>query len=68
MDARAQNLCVMEIASEFGSAGHRSLYLSHAKRPLYHLSYTPGKSLGASHAHTLFGSPRVHEDEKRIHK
>jgi len=32
------------------------------------LSYTPGKSLGASHAHTLFGSPRVHEDEKRIHK
>ena len=40
------------IASEFGSAGHRSLYLSHAKRPLYHLSYTPGKTLGALANHT----------------
>ena len=25
----------------FGDAGHRSPYLSHAKRALYHLSYTP---------------------------
>ena len=32
-----------------GSAGHRSLYLSHAKRPLYHLSYTPS-SRGAVRA------------------
>ncbi len=24
-----------------GDAGYRSLYLSHAKRALYHLSYTP---------------------------
>ena len=26
-----------------GGAGHRSPYLSHAKRALYHLSYTPRK-------------------------
>ena len=26
---------------KFGGAGHRSPYLSHAKRALYHLSYTP---------------------------
>ena len=26
-----------------GDAGHRSLYLSHAKRALYHLSYIPNK-------------------------
>ena len=25
----------------FGDAGYRSRYLSHAKRALYHLSYTP---------------------------
>ena len=25
-----------------GDAGYRSLYLSHAERALYHLSYTPG--------------------------
>ena len=25
----------------FGGAGHRSPYFSHAKRALYHLSYTP---------------------------
>ena len=25
----------------FGDAGHRSPYLSHAKRALYHLSHTP---------------------------
>ena len=27
-----------------GGAGHRSPYLSHAKRALYHLSYTPMKT------------------------
>jgi len=27
-----------------GEAGYRSLYLSHAKRALYHLSYIPGYS------------------------
>ena len=27
-----------------GGAGHRSPYLSHAKRALYHLSYTPNGS------------------------
>ena len=26
---------------DFGDAGYRSRYLSHAKRALYHLSYTP---------------------------
>ena len=26
---------------ENGDAGYRSLYLSHAERALYHLSYTP---------------------------
>ena len=26
---------------KIGGAGHRSQYLSHAKRALYHLSYTP---------------------------
>ena len=26
----------------YGGEGHRSLYLAHAKRALYHLSYTPG--------------------------
>ena len=25
-----------------GEEGHRSLYLAHAKRALYHLSYIPG--------------------------
>ena len=28
-------------AKKFGDAGYRSRYLSHAKRALYHLSYTP---------------------------
>jgi hypothetical protein len=28
-----------------GDAGYRSLYLSHAKRALYHLSYTPLQEL-----------------------
>ena len=32
----AQNLSLM-----IGGAGHRSPYLSHAKRALYHLNYTP---------------------------
>ncbi|CAN0393323.1 unnamed protein product, partial [Ascophyllum nodosum] len=27
--------------SKYGDGGHRSHYLSHAKRPLYHLSYIP---------------------------
>ena len=27
-----------------GGEGHRSPYLSHAKRALYHLSYTPDQS------------------------
>ena len=27
---------------QFGAAGYRSPYLSHAKRALYHLSYSPG--------------------------
>ena len=30
--------CFLE---KFGDAGYRSRYLSHAKRALYHLSYTP---------------------------
>ena len=29
------------IAKNFGGAGYRSRYLSHAKRALYHLSYAP---------------------------
>ena len=29
----------------YGGAGHRSPYLSHAKRALYHLSYTPSDDL-----------------------
>ena len=28
-----------------GAAGYRSPYLSHAKRALYHLSYSPGDSI-----------------------
>ena len=28
----------------YGGAGHRSPYLSHAKRALYHLSYTPSEN------------------------
>ena len=35
----------MVIAKRFGNAGHRSQYLSHAKRALYHLSYIPWDSL-----------------------
>ena len=36
-------MCKIEISltKKFGGAGHRSPYLSHAKRALYHLSYTP---------------------------
>ena len=30
-----------ELIKRFGDAGYRSRYLSHAKRALYHLSYTP---------------------------
>ena len=30
-----------EFVKKFGDAGYRSRYLSHAKRALYHLSYTP---------------------------
>jgi hypothetical protein len=29
------------LAEKSGDAGYRSLYLSHAERALYHLSYTP---------------------------
>ena len=29
------------VFENFGDAGYRSRYLSHAKRALYHLSYTP---------------------------
>ena len=29
------------IKKKFGDAGYRSRYLPHAKRALYHLSYTP---------------------------
>ena len=28
-----------------GGEGHRSPYLSHAKRALYHLSYTPSRKI-----------------------
>ena len=31
----------MATVHKAGDAGHRSLYLSHAERALYHLSYTP---------------------------
>ena len=34
------NLYLLE-EQNFGGAGYRSPYLSHAKRALYHLSYTP---------------------------
>ena len=30
-----------QVCKKFGDAGYRSRYLSHAKRALYHLSYTP---------------------------
>ena len=33
----------------FGAAGYRSPYLSHAKRALYHLSYSP--AVKAKHGH-----------------
>ena len=29
------------VLAKSGDAGYRSLYLSHAERALYHLSYTP---------------------------
>ena len=32
---------VGEFRKKRGDDGHRSHYLSHAKRPLYHLSYIP---------------------------
>ena len=35
------SLAVIRRSAAVGSAGHRSQCLSHAKRPLYHLSYTP---------------------------
>ena len=30
-----------DFEKDYGDAGYRSRYLSHAKRALYHLSYTP---------------------------
>ena len=46
-----------------GEAGYRSLYLSHAKRALYHLSYIPGyRTRAYTHntysLHTTHASPR----------
>ena len=38
MPTAAKNVCMPK---GLGDAGYRSLYLSHAKRALYHLSYTP---------------------------
>ena len=35
-----------------GDAGYRSRYLSHAKRALYHLSYTPLSMGHAPHSHS----------------
>ena len=33
--------CAFAGSKRVGDAGYRSLYLSHAERALYHLSYTP---------------------------
>ena len=45
-----------KIVSEFvfGEAGRRSLYLSHAKRALYHLSYIPVDFTVDFRLHTRF--------------
>ena len=40
-----------------GDAGYRSRYLSHAKRALYHLSYTPAVSEGHSMLYKIYLSP-----------
>ena len=34
------------LKKKFGDAGYRSRYLPHAKRALYHLSYTPDVEVG----------------------
>ena len=39
---------------KFGDAGHRSPYLSHAKRALYHLSYIPVEKTGRYYLMKLF--------------
>ena len=39
--SRPQREVLTPILSRPGDAGYRSRYLSHAKRALYHLSYTP---------------------------
>ena len=54
--------------TKVGDAGYRSLYLSHAERALYHLSYTPTspktQTAGFEPAHAehtrLAGEPRNH--------
>ena len=40
---------------DIGGAGHRSRYLSHAKRALYHLSYAPSLEYVLSVQHHLAG-------------
>ena len=55
-----------------GCGGHRSRYLSHAKRSLYHLSYTPSKfifsfqKLSLQTVVTLFSKMRVEYAAFRI--
>ena len=43
-----------------GDAGYRSLYLSHAKRALYHLSYTPSQTTTLLFFDGLVGHWRSH--------
>ena len=43
---------IIACLEKFGDAGYRSRYLSHAKRALYHLSYTPLKTLSDTVTHS----------------
>ena len=53
------------IIKEFGDAGYRSRYLSHAKRALYHLSYTPLKMNAFENVLILVFSPCLGTDLNR---
>ena len=40
--------CLFKNSKKSGEEGHRSPYLAHAKRALYHLSYVPAESVNGS--------------------